>query len=138
VDQDQLAAVLKVVDPGWRSFFELLAAGCRLWREAPARVAAGVQRRHHEPVEDEHRRACELGRLTIRFAVGQPPTALRRGQRWVTQWDETDWITVQALPERSRVTASRAIGLGLLALGAKKRTPFVRDDCHMGHAAPRL
>jgi hypothetical protein len=58
------------------------------------------------------------------FASGQPVTVLLRGRPWATmEWEMIDFIGIEALPERSRVTASRAVGLGLFSLAAKKRTP---------------
>ena len=40
------------------------------------------------------------------------------------KWDAIESIAVEALPERSRVTAPRAVGFGLLSLAAKKRMPW--------------
>lgn len=95
-------------------------------------MAASAQR-SQGPTRDLEIRGCRLlagadgavGVVTVRFAAAQPLTITLRGRPWTTiQWDEIESIAVEALAERSRVTASRAVGLGLLSLAAKKRTPW--------------
>jgi hypothetical protein len=63
--------------------------------------------------------------VSIRFAVGKPVAVFLRGRPWATmEWDKLDWIGVEPLPERSRVTVPRAAAFGLFSLGAKKRRPW--------------
>jgi hypothetical protein len=65
-----------------------------------------------------------IGNVTIRFADAEFVTILIRRAHQRLDWDDIESIAVEALPERSRVTASRAVGFGLLSLAAKKRTPW--------------
>jgi hypothetical protein len=62
-----------------------------------------------------------IGNVTIRFANPAFVAILIGRACERLDWDDIESIAVQALPDRNRVTAPRAVGLGVFSLAAKKR-----------------
>lgn len=59
--------------------------------------------------------------LTVRIAAGEPIVLGLGSEQMTLAWNDLQKISVADLPDRTRVTAPRAVGLGLLSLAAKKR-----------------